>query len=135
MRILLILFSFFAFTSATELSEFVNQSGYETNYVQALEKAKNENKNLMFVVVEKNCPWCVKLEEQTLSDDLIDKEIKKEYVPLIMEKSSDAYPKDFYAPYVPYTFFVDSITEDTFYESIGFKNSDLFLEELKEASL
>lgn len=134
MKVLFVLMSFFSFVFSTELSEFISDNAYENNYVIALEKAKNEKKNLMFVVVDKNCPWCVKLEENTLSNKAVDAQIKKENVALIMQRTQKEFPNDYDSKFTPYVYFINPLNEEVLYESIGYKAPQAFLEEVKEVS-
>ena len=133
MKILLVLSAFFYFTYAMELSEFIDENSYEVNYIKALKKAKDEKKNLMFVVVDKGCPWCTKLEENTLSNKVVNIEIKKDNIASIMQRNQDDFPKGYDAEFIPYIYFINPINEEIIYESIGYKAPEDFLAELKEA--
>lgn len=99
---------------------------YETNYEIALNKAKNENKNLMMLVTSESCPWCRKLERQTLRKEDINDIIQKSYIPLNVDQDLKNYPKNFEVKYVPTVYFIDSKSGKIIQKSVGYKNKKEF---------
>lgn len=134
MKALLMLLLAVLVASAQSYKEFAKEVGYETNYNVALQKAKNEGKDLMVLMITNYCPWCSKFEKKTLSDKKIDEAIQSEYVPLIINKEEGGFPPYLNAPIVPTTYFVDPKEEKAYFERVGFVNKVEFLELLKQIS-
>jgi thioredoxin-related protein len=102
--------------------DFGNEYHYELEYKKALVKAKNEKKDMMILMVSNFCPWCQKLEKVVLSKEKINTQIHKKYIPLILNKDENNYPKQFETPMVPTVFFVDYKTEQIKSKVIGYNN-------------
>lgn len=115
-------------------SDFIRAMGYESTYEKALLKAKKENKDIMMVVVQKSCPWCRKMEKQTLQRDSIDKLVKKSFIPLLVDEASNDYPKKFEAKLFPTTMFIDVKNEKLISKTLGYKNKKEFQEILEEVN-
>lgn len=111
---------------------FIKTMGYESTYENALEKAKKDNKNIMMVVVQKACPWCRKMEKQTLKKDEIDSLIKSSFIPLLVDEASNDYPKKFKAKLYPTIMFIDSKSEKLINKVLGYKNKKKFKKILEE---
>ena len=65
--LIVLLFSSFLFSS-----DFAKTYKYETDYKKALAKAKNEKKDIVFVLISDYCPWCDRLKEEVLNDSIIE---------------------------------------------------------------
>jgi len=112
--------------------EFAEKMDYEINYETALKKAKEEKKDIMFLVVANFCPWCQKLEKIVLSKDKYNKPIHNKYIPLILNRDEGKFPKKFETPFIPTVYFVDYKTGDIKKKVIGYNNrQDLKNEILK----
>jgi len=118
--------------SASDIAEFAKQMSYETNYKVALEKAKNSNKQIMFLMVTNYCPWCRKFEKRTLVKDEVNLLVQKKYIPLILNREKGEYPKQFYTKRVPVVMFIEPNKEKKIRESLGYKKVKAFVEELKK---
>ena len=106
---------------------FAKDLGYETDYEKALQRAKKENKDIMFVMVANFCPWCVKLEKQILAKKQYNDMIQKKYIPLIINREVGGFPKQFETPIVPTVYFIDYKNEKIKNKVVGYKNRfDLF---------
>jgi thioredoxin-related protein len=114
--------------------DFIKTMGYESTYDKALQKAKKENKNIMMVVVQKSCPWCRKMEKQTLKKKQIDSLIKKRFIPLLVDEASKGYPKKFEAKLFPTTIFIDIKNEKQISKVLGYKNKKEFKKILEEVN-
>jgi len=117
---------------ASEIAEFAQKMSYETNYAVALQKAKEQKKELMFVMVTNYCPWCRKFEKRTLVKEEVNTLVHKKYVPLILNREKGKYPKKFFTKRIPVVMFINTNTEETIHESLGFKNVKDFLVELNK---
>jgi hypothetical protein len=113
--------------------EFATSMKYQTNYDEAIKKAKKEKKPVMLVLSSTTCPWCRKMENQTLKNAIINKQIQENFIPLALDKDEDIYPKQFFPQYVPTVLFLNPHTEDYFDQSIGYKSVVKFQESLDEA--
>ena len=112
--------------------KFIKQMNYEDNYKIALEKAKKANKPIMMVVSQVTCPWCRKLERQTLKKQKINTLIKENFVALSVDKDKLNYPKKFEVKVVPTIFFINSKDETIIKKILGYKNKKDFIEILEK---
>lgn len=121
---IVLIFSSFVF-GADET--FAKNYGYETSYQKAHLKAIHSNKPMMILFVTTSCPWCQKLENQTLKKDPIAKLIQTHFIPVFLDKETDDFPKALTPMVVPTIVFLDPKEEKKFDEIIGYKPSDEFL--------
>lgn len=127
------LLSSFVFAS---MDSFAQKNHYFTNYEKAKENAKQTNKPLMLVLVTNTCPWCEKLEKQTLSKKEISNVVMQNFTPLILNRDTKLYPSDkFVAKVVPSIFFIDSTNEKIINTSFGYKTKKKFINVLDETIL
>jgi len=117
---------------AKSFTEFAAKVNYETNYEVALKKAKEQKKDIMFLVVANFCPWCQKLEKVVLSKDKINKQIHKKYIPLILNRERGDFPKQFDAPIIPTVHFIDYKTGKAHKKVIGYNNKDILIYEINK---
>jgi thioredoxin-related protein len=113
--------------------EFANKHNYFTDYQQALKKAKQTNKPIIMMISTKTCPWCRKLESQTLRKLEVNNYIQQNYIPLSVIEEKSIYPKKFLSPAVPIIYFVNS-DEEIIGKIVGYKPADKFLAKLKDTS-
>lgn len=111
---------------------FAKEMGYETSYEEAVKKAKQTKKNIMFVVVANYCPWCRKFEQRVLLKDDVNKIIQKNYIPLILNKEKDIFPKKLKKSFSPIVYFLDYKTLEPYETVIGYNKKDEFLYFLKK---
>lgn len=107
--------------------EFSSKMNYETNYQKAFKKAKKLHKNIMLVLVSNYCPWCRKFEERVLSNSKTNDAIHDKYIPLILNKEKDKFPKEFHNSFTPVINFIDYKTSKSYKTIIGYNNKDEFL--------
>ena len=112
--------------------KFIKEMNYEDNYKVALEKAKKLNKPIMMVASEVSCPWCRKLERQTLKKKKIDTLIKENFIPLSVDKDLLNYPSKFNVKVVPTIFFINPKDETVILKVLGYKNKKDFKEILEK---
>lgn len=96
--------------------DFIKEMKYESNYQTAIKKAQTQNKPLMLVVGSKSCPWCRKMERQTLKKENIDTLVKKDFIPVIIDREDGGFPETFTPKVVPTIFFVDTKVKKFFQE-------------------
>jgi len=107
--------------------DFAKKMNYEIDYKIALQKAKEQNKDIMFVMVANFCPWCKKLEKKVLSKNAVDTQIHKKYIPLILNREEKGFPKKFDAPIIPTIYFIDYKNENIKHTVVGYNNRVDFL--------
>lgn len=112
---------------------FAAKIQYETDYKKALDKAKKEQKFLMVVMSTNYCPWCRKLENRILFKEEIDKDIKAQFVPLMLnfsEKNFPSYLNDI--AITPVIYIIDPLSEKIQHTFVGYNNHESFLQLLRE---
>ena len=112
--------------------EFAKEHNYETNYKVALKKAKEQKKDVMFIMVANFCPWCQKFEKKVLSKKHIDAKIQKKYIPLIINREEKKFPKEFESPFIPVMYFVDYKTSKIKTKVVGYNNKADFISIVNE---
>jgi thioredoxin-related protein len=132
MRILFLLLSATFLLWATDASEAARRLGVESDYAQAWQKAQQEKKILILVIVKQHCRWCHKLIDRTLSDPSVKEKLDSDFVTVIVDKD-DTYPKVFRENFFPSTFFIDYTTQKSVYENVGYINAASFKNDLQEA--
>ncbi len=111
---------------------FALQMEYETDYEIALARAKKEGKELFIFMSSSYCPWCRKLENRLLSKVDINKKIKAEYIPVMLNFSRKNFPKQFREiALTPTLYIVDPKTEKIEHQFVGYSSKDDFLHILK----
>lgn len=110
---------------------FASEMKYETNYDEAVKKSKKMNKNIMLVLVSNYCPWCRKFEQRVLLKKEVNAIIQKNYIPLIINREKDPFPKAFDTGFTPIVHFIDSKTQKSYKNVIGYNNKDEFTYILK----
>jgi thioredoxin-related protein len=111
---------------------FAEKMRYETSYDKAFERAKKENKKVFFLMITNYCPWCSKLEKRVLVKQEVDKAIKENYVPLIINKEEKNFPSIYKAAFTPVIFFVDAKSEEVSYTQVGYLKKSELLHLIKE---
>ncbi len=109
---------------------FSVEMAYETDFRDAVVQAKKQKKDILFVMVTNYCPWCRKLEKQTLQDKEVNDFIHKNYVPLLLNREKREFPKELYKPIVPVVYILDYKTLKPKKTMLGFKNKNDLLKEL-----
>ncbi|MBT8343293.1 MAG: thioredoxin family protein [Sulfurovum sp.] len=110
---------------------FASEMKYETNYEEAVKKSKKLQKNIMLVLVSNYCPWCRKFEQRVLLKEEVNDIIQKNYIPLILNREKDPFPKEFDTGFTPIVHFIDYKTQKSYKNVIGYNNKDEFTYILK----
>ena len=128
MKIFISLLLVLTFGYGAQIDEFASLVNYSRDYSSALKEAKKQNKPIMLVVVSNYCPWCKRFERKTLNTSLIQGQVKKDFIPLIIDKTRDKgkYPSEFYAKLVPTIFFINPKTQKSVYKSRGYSDNITF---------
>lgn len=110
---------------------FASEMKYETNFDEAVKKSKKLQKNIMLVLVSNYCPWCRKFEQRVLLKENVNAIIQKNYIPLILNREKDPFPKDFDSSFTPVVHFIDYKTNKSYKNVVGYNNKDEFTYILK----
>jgi len=114
---------------------FASEMKYETNFDDAVKKSKKLHKNIMLVLVSNYCPWCRKFEQRVLLKNEVNDLIQKNYIPLIINREKDPFPKEFDTGFTPIVHFIDYKTQKSYKNVIGYNNKDEFTYILKTDTL
>ena len=135
MKLFLSIFLTFTFAFSAQLDKFASEVQYSRDYNSALKQAKEQNKLLMLVVVGDYCPWCKKFERKTLNSSLIQGQVEKDFIPVIIDKAKDKgnYPPEFYSKLIPTVFFINPKTQKHVYESLGYSKKTVFAVDMDQA--
>jgi thioredoxin-related protein len=106
---------------------FAKELGYESNYAKAMERAKKEHKNVMLVLVSNFCPWCRKFEQRVLLKQQVHKLVSKSYIPVILNKEKEPFPKELNMSFTPIVHFISYKTSKKYQTVVGYNNKDEFL--------
>lgn len=128
-------FFFFLLTQVQgETFAFAQEFSYHRQWQNTFEQAKKKKKPLMVLFVTKTCPWCKKLENQVLSKPEITDFLQKNFILVLLDKDSDAFPSYLEVQVVPTIYFVDAQKEKDFGAIIGYKNKEEFFELIQKAA-
>ncbi len=127
-KLLLVFFLLFNISYA----DFTKEFGYETNYKEAIKKAKKQKKDIVLVLISDYCPWCDKLKEEVLGTEYTEEIVDKHYISLMLNSSQDKYPEKFDTRYVPTIHFVSYKDESIIESVVGFNANYRFYEIIEE---
>ncbi len=123
MKILILLF-----TSALVL--FANGLQFEHNFDKALQKAKEQNKEVMMMYSAVWCPECNYMEEVVFKNKKVSTYMEKNFVVLLLDIQKDTLPNGFEYPGIPVFFFIDENSKEK-NKIIGGSKVNVFLQKLK----
>ena len=123
MKILILLF-----TSALVL--FANGLQFEHNFDKALQKAKEQNKEVMMIYSAVWCPECEYMKEVVLKDKEVSSYVQKRYIVLVLDIQKDKLPKEYKYIGIPTFFFIDKNKKEK-NKITGGDKATKFLEKLK----
>ncbi len=118
----------------TDEADFAKAMGYETNYEAAVKKAQKSGKNIMLVLVSNYCPWCRKFEERVLLKKEVNTIIQEHYIPLIINKEKEPFPKNLDQAFTPIIHFIDYKSLQSYDSVVGYNSKDEFMYLLKKDS-
>ena len=118
--------------NVVEHEDFASQMKYETNYNQAVEKAKKAGKPIMLFMTTNFCPWCRKLESRILSKADINAKIHEKYVPLMLNLDTDKFPEKLSKNrFTPILYILNPNDGSVEHQFTGYSNRDGFLQLIK----
>ena len=116
----------------TDTVETLGNLSWHSNVKEAFALAKKENKNVIIMVGEDDCRWCVKMKKITLADVRVQEQMQK-YV-LVSIKRSDKEAVKFVPEFdgnIPSFFFIDK-NKELIESVVGYFNADDFTGYMKE---
>jgi len=91
---------------------FANHINWLGSYNEALQKAKNQGKPLMVLLIKNNCKICKDIVYKAFSKQDYIKDLNKKYIAVIVNFNNEDYPVElFYSTDFPTLFFIDSKRE------------------------
>lgn len=127
MKYLLLSFIFLAALNASELN-------WIHNYDEALTLAKKEQKYVYIFIGADNCRFCERFKDLTLSKKEVMDTLKKDYIPLYLNRDQHEIPKRFIIQGVPRHYFLTPSGE-IIHEDAGSREPAGFYDILDEVDL
>ena len=110
--------------------ESISDFDWEESYAIAIERAKKENKPLFVMMTATWCPWCKKLEKETLSNSTV-RESLKPFIAVKVYENKEINKKLGCQGY-PTLAFIDS-DENVFHNIVGYRDVNSFISEVELA--
>ncbi len=122
-KILLIFFSVISL-NAIELN-------HADSYEDAMQEGIEQNKKVVLFAHSPFCPWCRKMEEETLSNEKVIKALNEKFifvtVDLSLSMETEDIPKRFLPRGTPTTYVINPKDEGLLFTMRGYKNPKSFL--------
>lgn len=129
-KLLLILFSVFTLNASDLI--------HADSYADALKKGVEQNKPVVLFAHSPFCPWCRKMEADTLSDEEVINFLNKNFifvtVDLSLSMDIEDVPAKFLPEGTPTTYVIDPKNEELLYSLRGYKSKQSFLGRLSRPS-
>lgn len=107
---------------------------YERSYEKAKDAAIKADKKLMLIVVSDSCPWCKALAKKTLASIEVAGFIDKHFVPVLVKNDEpDTFPKSYHTDRIPVVNFINPVSDEDLWQSIGFRTTKEFMQDMQEA--
>ncbi|MEA3374481.1 MAG: thioredoxin family protein [Campylobacterota bacterium] len=104
---------------------------WEKDYRTALTKAKMTKKPVMLVISSHKCRYCVKLEEETFSNDILIKALNRDFISVTAyTDENDYFPQELWSGGTPATWFLYPDGEPMFQPLVGFLDAENFINAL-----
>ena len=104
------------------------------DYDDALEKAKQENRDIYIFIGADECRFCDLFKKKALSKKSVIERLSREYIPVYLSRDQHKIPSNFETKGVPRHYFVTSEGK-VFHEDRGSREESGFLSILDEAEL
>lgn len=106
------------------------------SYTDALKQGVKENKHVILFAHSPFCPWCRKMEEETLSNEKVIKLLNEKYIFVSVDMSLNMdiedVPPRFLPRGTPTTYVIDPTTAEGLFTMRGFKSPKSFLWRLEK---
>ena len=122
----------YALTDDTSDKQVTDGLNTTTNFKQALDDAKIQNKKVLLIFDQKDCYYCDLLKEDTLSDSKVQKILNKDYIVVDIDVNKEGKLAEEYKIYgTPDLIFLDKNKKEI-HRIDGYVPADEFLNTLKE---
>ena len=106
------------------------------SYKDALQQGIKEKKHIILFAHSPFCPWCAKMENDTLSNEKVIKLLNEKYiflsVDLSLEMDIEDIPSEFLPQGTPVTFVIDPETQNGLFTMRGYKDPKSFIWRLEK---
>ncbi len=104
---------------------------WSKDYHAALKQAKEQNKPVLFISSRHSCKYCVMLDETTLKDERVVKELNKDFISVTSYSDERDYmPRELYRPGTPAIWFLMPSGDPMFEPIMGAVDANNFLKAL-----
>jgi len=109
-----------------------NEINWAKDFDTGIAKAIKENKPVLFVYSRHTCKYCIILEETTLSDKQVIKDLNKHFISIIAySDEQDAMPRELWRPGTPTLWFLKPNGEAMFQPIVGAIDASSFIKALE----
>ncbi|MDB2562001.1 thioredoxin family protein [Sulfurimonas sp.] len=116
------------------LSLYSYELNWINDYNKALKLAEKEDKIVYLFIGADNCRWCEKFKDWTLSKEEVMTILKKDYIPLHLNRDHHDIPKHFVTQGVPRHYFLTP-SGKIIHKDAGSREPDGFYDILDEVDL
>lgn len=108
-----------------------NEIQWAKDFDSAIEKAKKENKVVMFVSSRHTCKYCVILEKTTFADSVVIEALNKDFISIVAySDDNDFMPQALWAPGTPAIWFLKPDGKPMYRPLMGAIDKAMFLKGL-----
>ena len=104
---------------------------HANSYADAIKQALKEKKPVVLFAHSPTCPWCRKMEAETLSNEQVINYLNNNTifitVDLSLSMDVEDIPKEFIPRGTPTTYFIDPKDQSLLFSMRGYKSTDSFL--------
>lgn len=123
------IFIFLMFFLTTSL--IANEINWVKDFDSGIIKAKKEHKPVLFIFSRHTCKYCIILEQTTLSDKKVIKELNKNFISIIAySDDNDVMPRALWRPGTPTIWFLKSNGEPMYQPLMGAVDAQNFIKAL-----
>jgi len=116
------------FLASVAMAEGVH---WAKDFNSGMKTAQKEHKPMFFLIASHECSYCNKLEQDTLVDDNVVKELNKNFVSVIaFVDDGDYFPRELQKPGLPTIWFLHPNGEPMFQAIMGYMHTKQFLKAL-----
>jgi thioredoxin-related protein len=108
-----------------------SELNHADSYTDAIKQGLKQNKHVILFAHSPFCPWCRKMEADTLENEKVIKLLNEKYIfvsiDLSTEVETEDVPKKYLPQGTPITFVIDPETEEKLFTMKGYKKPESFL--------
>jgi thioredoxin-related protein len=117
---------------------FANELYHADSYSDALKEAQSKNRAVVLFTHSPFCPYCKKMEQDTLSNPKVIKLLNDKFIfvsiDLSLDIETDDVPRKFIPRGTPTTYVIDPDSQELLYSLRGYKTPKSFLNRLNRAN-